>query len=139
MKYLPVLSLAILIGFSSCEKDKETDNINPSDHLEQFGILGKWKLDGREYGGISSGAILCCDTLEFKPDFEPIDFMGLFKAVGAGYENTGVFELDNRNKTIEFKYDDKQKIYDIQISETTLFFNYLEDTVAISEWWIKQE
>ena len=134
LKFLLVLSLSVITVFMSCEKDKT----EPSDNLEQFGLLGKWKLDSRDYGGILSGAVLCCDTLEFKSDSESTDLKGLFRAVGAGYETNGVFEFDNLNETIELNYDNKQKLYEIQISETRIVLNYVEDSVAITEWWIKQ-
>jgi hypothetical protein len=139
LKYILLLSLAILTVCTSCKKDDEKDKIELSDNLEQYGILGKWKLDSREIGGISSGAVLCCDTLEFKSDIQTTDLKGLFRAVGSGYERNGVFELNNLNETIELKYDNEQKSYEILISETTIVLNYVEDTIAITEWWLKQE
>ena len=135
MKNIIVLSLAILTVLSSCK----TTIIEPSDDLEQHGILGRWKLDSRGYDGIIGGAVLCCDTLEFQPDALTTDLKGLFRAVGSGYERNGVFELDPLNESIELSYDNEQRSYDILISETTIVLDYVEDSLAITEWWLKQE
>jgi len=139
LKYILVLSLVILTVITSCEKDEEKNNIEASDNLEQFGILGKWKLDSRDYGGISDLAVIIGYTLEFKTDSTSTDLKGLFRVIEPAYEANGVFELDTLNETIELNYDNKQKLYEIQISETTIVLNYVEDTAAITEWWIKQE
>lgn len=134
-----MLSFAILTVFTSCVKDEERDKIEPSDYLEQYGILGKWKLDSRDYGGISSGAIIIGYTIEFQIDSISTDLKGVFRVIEPAYEANGIFELDTLKETLELNYDNKQKLYEIQISETTLVLNYVEDTVAITEWWIKQE
>ena len=136
--YLTVLLLAFLTVFSSCKKEDDKDPIEPSDNLEQYGILGKWKLDSREYGGISDGAVMCCDTLEFKSDIQTTDLKGLFRAVGAGYETSGAFELDVLNESIEFTYDDEQKNYGIIISDSRIVFNYSDNNESIVEHWIKK-
>ena len=139
IKYLLVLSLAIMTVFTSCEKDEGNDNIEPSDNLEQFGMFGNWKLDSREINGISSLAVECCDYIEFKTDSNLTDLKGLFRANGVGYETNGVFELDTLNETIVLSYDDKQKVFGIQISDNRIVFSYLENNDSIVEHWIKEE
>lgn len=139
LKHLLILSLAITTLFTSCEKDEEKGNIEPSDNLEQFGILGQWKLDSREINGISSLAVECCDKIEFETDNLPTDLSGLFNSNGVGYETNGVFELDTLNDSIEFVFDDKQKLYGIQISDTRIVFSYFENNDSIVEHWVEEE
>ncbi len=138
LKYLLVLSLAVITVLTSCEKDEVKDKIEPQDNLEQFGILGKWTLEYRDYGGLSSGAVIIGYALEFKKDSTPTDLKGLFRVVVPTYEADGVFELDTLNETIELNYDNQQRLYEIQILETSIVLNYMEDGVAITESWRKQ-
>lgn len=139
LKFLLVLPLAIITVFISCEKEEENEKIESSENLEQIGIMGQWKLDSRDVNRISSLAVECCDYLEFEKDSNPNDWNGLFSAFGSGYETNGVFELDTLNETIELSYDDKQKIYGIQISDKRIVFSYLENSDSIVEHWIKEE
>lgn len=126
--------LTILTVFSSCEKDE----IEPTDNLEQFGILGKWGLQSITINGITDMS-LHYDTLEFKPDSEISDLKGEFTTSGAGYETNGVFVLNSVNNTIQFDYDDTQKLYEFQISDNLINFAYSEDNHEIIESWRKEE
>jgi len=139
LKFLLLLLISITAVFTSCEKDEEKGKIEPSDNLEHFGILAQWKLNSREINGISSLAVECCDYIEFETDNLPTDLSGLFNSNGVGYETNGVFELDILNESIEFAFDDKQKSYGIQISDTRIVFNYFENNDSIVEHWIKEE
>ena len=139
LKYLLVLFLAIITVFTGCEKDEEKEKIEPSDSLEQFGILGQWKLDSREVNGISSLAVECCDYIIFETDSIPTDLKGLFNSNEVGYETNGAFELDILNESIEFLYNNKQKLYGIQISDNRIVFNYSENNDSIIEHWINEE
>jgi len=124
---------------TSCEKEDVKDKIEHQDNLEQFGILGKWTLEFRDYGGISNGAVIIGYALEFKKDSISTDLKGLFRVIEPGYEANGVFELDNLNQTIELDYDNNQKLYEIEILETSIVLSYLDDNnVPITERWRKQ-
>ena len=139
LKYLLVLPIAVITVLTSCEKDELKDNIEPQDNLEQFGILGKWTLESRDYGGISSGAVIIGYALEFQKDSISTDLKGLFRVIQPGYEANGVFELDNLNQTIELDYDNNQNLYEIEILETAIVLSYLDDNnLPITEWWRKQ-
>lgn len=133
--FFPVLFLCILITFSGCEKD----NNETSDNLEQFGILGQWKLKTRIINGIADLSITCCDYIIFKPDNEPENFKGKFTAYGVGYETNGEFELNPSSSIINFVYDNSQKSYEIQISDSLTTFRYNENIQEIIEDWKKEE
>ena len=134
-----LLFVALSTVFASCGIDEGKDNMEPSDNLEQFGILGTWKLGTRDFGGISNLAVIIGYNLEFKKDSISTDLKGFFNVTQPAYEANGIFELDTLNKTIKLNFDNKEKLYEIQILETSMVLKYVEDNVAITEWWIKQE
>jgi hypothetical protein len=80
----------------------------------------------------------CCDYLLFSIDVNPSDWNGIFKAYGAGYELNGVFEMDPSNETIEFSYNENQKIYDYQLVDLSIAFSYTENGDSIVEQWSKK-
>lgn len=131
MLFVGVLAMA----FTSCKKD----GVVQIDNLEQSGILGKWERESYVVNGISSLAVDCCVYLEFQKDSEPDDLKGEFKATDFASETNGVFELNTSNNTIEFTYDDKQRLYEMQISDSFMTFSYSEDNDAIVEGWRKEE
>ncbi len=136
-KFLIAL-FTILTGLTvliSCEKD-DTEQI---ENLEQFGILGQWKLETRTINGITDLSIQCCDYIEFEADSEIADLKGKFLANGVGYETKGVFEIDTSKTTIQFDYGDTQKSYEFQISEDLIIFSYSEDNLEIIEDWRKEK
>jgi len=133
-----VLSLAIITVFTSCEKDKEHDKIEPSDKLEQFGILGKWGHQSITINGITDMSIRY-DTIEFILDSEINDLKGEFRSKGVGYETNGQFELDTVNKIIHFDFNNTQKSYVFHISDDSMTFTYSEDNIEIIEAWRKEE
>ncbi|MBE0637089.1 MAG: hypothetical protein IH598_01045 [Bacteroidales bacterium] len=139
LKFFLVLILSILTVFSSCEKVEKKVEIETSDNLEQFGILGKWKLETRTINGITDLSIQCCDYIIFKPDSEPDNLKGEFTASGVGYETNGVFELNPSNSIIYFNYDNSQKSYEFQISDNLTTFTYNENNQEIIEDWRKEE
>jgi hypothetical protein len=138
LKYLLVLFLLILTVFTSCEKNEENDKIEPSDKLEQFGILGKWRLQSLTINGITD-MIVHYDTIGFTTGIESNDLMGEFRSVGAGYETNGSFELNNENNTIIFDNNNTQKLYEFLISGNYMTFKYNEDSIEYIEDWSKVE
>lgn len=134
-RHLKVLFVIPLLVLSSCEKDE----VEQTDQLAPIGVLGQWKLEIRSVNGISSLAVECCDYLEFSTDSEPSDLKGAFRALGAGYETDGVFELNTSNNTIQFDYNDTQKLYGFQLSDDLITFTYSENDQDISEDWRKEE
>ena len=135
LKYLPVVFLIILFVLTSCENDE----IEQTDRIEQFGILGQWKLESLTINGITDLSIQCCDYIEFKKDTDSDDLKGEFIAYGVGYETNGVFELITSNNTIQFDYDNKQKVYEFQILDNLIIFKYSDDNQKIIEDWRKVE
>lgn len=138
LNYLLVLSLSIITVFTSCEKDEENDKIDPSDRLEQYGILGKWSLIGYTIGGITDMSIHY-DTLEFTGDSELDDLKGEFIRKSIGNNLSGIFELDPANKLIHFNYNNKQRSFEFAVLETWLNITYYQDNVEIREDWRKEE
>lgn len=79
LKYLPILFLTFLIVFTSCQKDK----IDEPDRLEQFGILGKWRMQSRTVCGITDMIVLY-DTIRFSTSVKNDDLYGEFISVDRG-------------------------------------------------------
>jgi hypothetical protein len=139
LKYILVLSLAILSVFTSCEKGEESDNIEPSDNLEQFGILGKWSLQSITINGITD-MIVHYDSIEFTTGIEGDDLKGEFlSSDGSGYETNGQFELETANNIIHFDFNNSQKSYEFHISNGSMTFTYSEDNNEIVKDWRKEE
>lgn len=124
-----------IITLMSCEKE----DLSQVNKLEQIGVLGQWKLESRVVNGISDLAVQCCDYIEFNSDGNSDGLKGKFKAFGTGYETNGEFELKNSNKTLQFDYDNTQKLYGFQISDEVITFTYSEDNHEVIENWRKEE
>lgn len=134
LKYLPALFLAIITVLASCEKEE----IEQADSLEQFGILGKWRLSSITIDGITDMSIRY-DTIEFSTGIAKADLKGEFRSIGPGNETKGLFELDNASKTLLFDYNDTRKIYLFHISENSMTFTYSEYIMEFIENWSKVE
>lgn len=132
--FIAILFLTLLTLFSSCKDDE----IVQADSLEEFGILGKWGLQSITINGITDMSIRY-DTIEFKADSDLNDLKGEFSAYGVQYETNGMFELMPSNKTIEFNYGDKQKLYEFQLAGDLITFTYFEEQLAFIESWRKAE
>jgi len=137
MKYVRKFAflVSILTLLSSCKKNES----QTPDNLEQFGILGEWKLETRTINGNSDLSVLCCDYIMFKTGNELDDLKGEFEAFGNGYETDGVFELNTVNSIIHFDYDNSQKSYEFQISNNIITFIYDENSQEVIESWRKEE
>lgn len=148
-KLFNLLLLTTLLSFTSCvkvETEKSESHVEESyevsstiDQLEQMGVLGTWKLSERSVNNISDLSVPCCDYFEFKKDAISEDLIGNFRAYGTGYEQNGVFMIDNTNSTIEFEYNNEQKSYGFQISGNVITFTYTEDNDNIVENWRREE
>jgi len=138
LKYLLVLALSIITVFTSCEKDEENDKIDPSDRLEQYGILGKWRLQALTISGITDMSIRF-DTLEFTGDSELDDLKGEFTRTHVGNDINGIFELDTANSIIHLDINNTQESVVGALSDNWLTFTYYEDSVEIIEDWKKEE
>jgi len=125
--------------FTSCDKDEENDNIEPSDNLEQFGILGRWGLQSITINGITD-MIVHFDTIEFTTGIDGDDLKGEFiSSDGAGYVTNGQFELKIVNNIIHFDFNNSQKSYEFHISNDSMTFTYSEGNNKIIEDWRKEE
>ncbi len=138
LKYLLVLSLSIITVLSGCEKEEENNKIDPSDRLDQYSILGKWKLQGLTIGGITDMSIRF-DTLELIGDSELDDLKGEFTRTQYGPDINGTFELDTANSIIHFDINNTQRSFVFAVSYNYLTFKYYEDSVEIIEDWRKEE
>ncbi|WP_462281258.1 hypothetical protein [Salinivirga cyanobacteriivorans] len=139
LKSLLILSFAIFTVFTSCEKDEENDNIEPSDYLDQFGILGKWGLQSITINGITD-MIVHYDSIEFTTGIDGDDLKGEFiSSDGVGYETNGQFELETANNIIHFNFNNSQKSYEFDISDSLMIFTYSEENNEIIEYWRKKE
>lgn len=132
---LTVLLALSLVALTSCGKDEA----EPIDRLEEVGILGQWKLEVRSVNGISSLALECCATIEFKTDGEPTDLKGAFTSTDTASEANGVFELNTATDTVQFNYGNTQLLYGFQISQDYLTFTYLEGDAEVVEGWRREE
>lgn len=137
-KYLLLLSLFIITVFTRCEKDEEKDKIDPADRLEQYGILGKWRLQGLTIGGITD-MLVRFDTLELIGDIELDDLKGEFTRTQYGPDINGTFEFDTANSIINFNVNTTQKSFFGTVSDNWLTFTFYEDSVKIIEDWKKAE
>ena len=137
LKYLLVLSLSIITVFTSCEKDEENYKIEPSDRLEQYGILGKWRLQALTIGGITD-MLIRFDTIEFTGDSELDDLKGEFTRTYVGNDINGIFELDTANSIIHFDINNTQKSFEGAVSDNWLTITYYADSVEILEDWKKE-
>ncbi len=138
LKYLLLLTLSIITVFTSCEKDEENDKIDPSDRLEQHGILGKWRLQGLTIGGITDMSIHF-ETLELIGDSELDDLKGEFTKAQYGPDINGTFELDTANSIIHFDINNTQKSFVGAVLDNWLTFTFYQDSVKIIEDWKKEE
>lgn len=135
MKRFKILFVISLLALASCEKE----DVQQVDELEQTGVLGQWKFEKRTVDGVSNLTVECCDYIVFETDSDLSDLKGTFRAFGAEYETNGVFELNTSNGTIQFDYNDSQKIYEFQISDDLITFTYSEGNQEVIEDWRKEE
>lgn len=131
-----IWTLLVMAMLISCEKDKE--EIQQTDKLDEFGILGKWKLQTLTINGITDMSVRY-DAIEFKPDDERNDLKGKFTIKGTGFETHGQFELDPIENIVDFAFSTTQRSYTYQILDDTMSFTYTEDSSDIIETWKREE
>lgn len=127
--------LLVIIPFVSCEKDEPP----PVDALTFTGVLGKWKLEMREFGGISDMSVPCCDYMEYSEDGNTSDLKGLFSAYGTGYEVSGIFEMDWPVTQLAIQEDNEQKTYGFVLSGERIELSYTSGGDPVVEVWRKFE
>lgn len=132
---LAIQLLAFFLILANCKKQEaeQTDNLN------QYGILGQWKLEARSVDGVSDLSVQCCDYIEFKTDTKLDDLKGAFTASGLGYSSDGYFELQLNNDSIHFDFADRQKVFEFQVSGDQVTFTYFEAGDRIIEAWRKKK
>jgi len=131
-----IWTLLVMAMLISCEKNK--DVTQQTDKLDEFGILGKWKLQTLTINGITDMSVRY-DAIEFKADDEHNDLKGKFTIKGTGFETHGQFELDPIENIVDFAFSTTQRSYTYQILDDTMSFTYTEDSSDIIETWKREE
>lgn len=127
------LTLSLLL-LTSCEED---DTQQKTDSLAEIGILGEWEIESRTTNGATDMTINCCDFITLGTGNQTDDYKGEFQREGDGYERGGEFEVSTLDETIEFKFDNREVIYDYEISNDLITFTYSENEANIVENWRK--
>jgi len=131
-----IWTLLVMAMLISCEKNKYVTQ--QTDKLDEFGILGKWKLQTLTINGITDMSVRY-DAIEFKADDEHNDLKGKFTIKGTGFETHGQFELDPIENIVDFAFSTTQRSYTYQILDDTMSFTYTEDSSDIIETWKREE
>lgn len=137
--FLRVFILTSLFFMTSCADDDTGQELQQSDNLEQYDILGEWQLEVRTINEITDAAVECCDTITLQTDEVKDDLSGVFEASGVGYQTNGEFLLNPADNKVQFFRDDEVLEYTFQVNADVLTFTYEEAGDAIDENWRKQE
>lgn len=124
-----------LFLFISCEDD---DALQKTDSLEDIGVLGKWEIKSRTTNGATDMTVNCCDFITFETGDDINDTKGEFQRQGEGYNRSGEFVVSTLEETFEFNFDNREVIYDFEISDDLITFTYSENDATIVEGWRKQ-
>ncbi|MCA0132134.1 hypothetical protein [Winogradskyella alexanderae] len=134
-KLLILMLVPFLVAFQ-CESNDPA----PFDNLESTGLLGSWEIQNEILNGNISDMIpRCCEFLEFDPDDNIRDNIGLLTYNDTqGLVNSGTFEVDLNNQTILFIDDDNDQLlitYSIDETQGTLTIDFTEgDTIITQDW-----
>lgn len=141
MKKSNLFIVLIVLGsfvITGCDDDNQLPINQQSDNLEQYNILGEWKMETRLIDNVTDAAVPCCDYITFSTDDTEDDLEGNFTAISTSNETNGTFVLNPAENTIKFSYNEDTLVYDYQINGTALSFYYVESSSNIEELWRKQ-
>jgi hypothetical protein len=130
-----IFVFVILFVLTACDNDEPNDD----SALVKSGILGRWELQSRSFDGITPLIREVGYYLTLLEDKDRSDLNGDFLSVSPGSETTGLFELNPTSETIRFEFRSETLIYEYEVREDVLIFNYREDGTDIEEIWVKSE
>ena len=130
-----IFVFVILFVLTACDNDEPNDD----SALVKSGILGRWELQSRSFDGITPLIREVGYYLTLLEDKDRSDLNGDFFSVSPGSETTGLFELTPTSGTIRFEFRSEILIYEYEVREDVLIFNYREDGTDIEEIWVKSE
>jgi len=130
-----IFVFVILFVLIACDNDEPNDD----SALVKSGILGRWELQSRSFDGITPLIREVGYYLTLLEDKDRSDLNGDFFSVSQGSETTGLFELTPTSGTIRFEFRSETLIYEYEVREDVLIFNYREDGTDIEEIWVKSE
>jgi len=130
-----IFVFVILFVLIACDNDEPNDD----SALVKSGILGRWELQSRSFDGITPLIREVGYYLTLLEDKDRSDLNGDFFSVSPGSETTGLFELTPTSGTIRFEFRSEILIYEYEVREDVLIFNYREDGTDIEEIWVKSE
>ena len=130
-----IFVFVILFVLIACDNDEPNDD----SALVKSGILGRWELQSRSFDGITPLIREVGYYLTLLEDKDRSDLNGDFFSVSQGSETTGLFELTPTSGTIRFEFRSEILIYEYEVREDVLIFNYREDGTDIEEIWVKSE
>jgi len=130
-----IFVFVILFVLTACDNDEPNDD----SALVKSGILGRWELQSRSFDGITPLIREVGYYLTLLEDKDRSDLNGDFLSVSPGSETTGLFELTPTSGTIRFEFRSEILIYEYEVREDVLIFNYREDGTDIEEIWVKSE
>jgi hypothetical protein len=130
-----IFVFVILFVLIACDNDEPNDD----SALVKSGILGRWELQSRSFDGITPLIREVGYYLTLLEDKDRSDLNGDFFSVSPGSETTGLFELTPTSGTIRFEFRSETLIYEYEVREDVLIFNYREDGTDIEEIWVKSE
>jgi hypothetical protein len=134
-KVPPVYVFVLLFVLTACDNDDSNDD----SALVKSGILGRWELLSRSFDGITPLIREVGYYLTLEEDQSLSDFSGDFSAISPGSESSGTFELDPVNGTVSFELGLQTLIYEYDLQDDALIFDYQEDGTAINEIWIRTD
>lgn len=139
MKFTTSICLFALLLLLGCKKEEPVPaDPDPVDMLESIGLLGEWEIEGREVAGISGGAALCCEFLDFLADTNPEDHSGTFSYAGNGHQYAGTFQLTPADSSLIFAYDNQQRNFIYTLQGDRISFQYEENGSTLTETYRKK-
>jgi hypothetical protein len=115
----------------------------PLDKLEETGLFGRWEIQDEAMNGVISDMLpRCCEFLEFQPDDNVRDYLGMLTYTGNGLVNRGSFEVDIINHTVLFIDDDNDEFtfeFEVDQAQEQLTIDFTEDGANFTQTWLKIE
>ena len=139
IKYL--LGIVLFSSILSCAKEIEStpnsNTLQSTDSIEQYGLIGEWEIQSRVVNNITGMPALCCEFLVFSADQNTNYNIGNFSYFGNGDNTAGTFEVIDFDN-MQFLIDGTVHYRSFAVNGNYLSLDYIESGDSISEIWIKQ-